>query len=107
MSGENSKKEFKELKLSTIRFFARFGAYFFLEEEVRVEDPTLYGNTMQAHRRWAQLGACNMRHNVRRRRTSKSGNLLSVMKFLYEALSLFSLRTKLRTTPRFLHGLSH
>ena len=43
MSGKNDNKEFKRLKLSTISFFVRFGAYFFLEEGWRVEGPTLYG----------------------------------------------------------------
>ena len=106
MSREKYNKESNNLKLSTVSFFVRFGAYFFLEEERRVEGPTLYGNTMQAHRRRAQFGACDMRHDLRRRRTSKSGNLLSVMKFLYGALSWFSPRAKLRTSPRFMHGLS-
>ena len=98
-------REFKHLNLNILCSILRFGAYFFLEEEGRVGDPTLCGNTMQAHRRWAQLGACDERSVVRRRRTSKSGNLLSVMKFLFEALAAFGNVTKLRTSPRFLHGL--
>ena len=43
MSGEKYNKESNNLKLSAISFFVRFEAYFFLEEEWRVEGPTLYG----------------------------------------------------------------
>ena len=107
MSGKNGNSESKHLNLSLLCFIIRIGAYlFFLEEEVRVGDPTLLGNTMQVHRRWAQLGASDKRGVVRRRRTSATVNSLSIMKFLFEALIQFSLRTKLQTSLRFLHGLS-
>ena len=33
--------------------------------------------------------------------------ILSITKFLFEALAMFSSVTKLRTSPRFLHGLSY
>ena len=39
MSGENGKSEFKHLNLNFISFIVRLGAYFFLEEEGRVERP--------------------------------------------------------------------
>ena len=80
---------------------------FCLEVAGRVEDSTFMGNTMQAHRRWAQLGGSHIKWKVRRRRTSTSAKILSITKFLFEALAMFSSWTKLRTSPRFLHGLSY
>ena len=64
VSGEKDNKESNKLILSAISFYVRFGAYFFLKEEWRVEGPTLYGNTMQVGRRPTQLGAYDMRHDV-------------------------------------------
>ena len=79
---------------------------FCLVEAGRVEDSTFMENTMQAHWRWAQLGAGHIKWKVRRRRTSASVKSLSITKFLFEAPIAFSVRTKLRTSPRFLHGLN-
>ena len=80
---------------------------FCLVEASRVEDSTFMENTMQAHRRWAQLGGCQIKWKVRRRRTSTYAQSLSITKFLFEALAIFSSWTKLRTSTRFLHGLTY
>ena len=88
-------------------FLLYHGLGFCLVEAGRVEDSTFMENTMQVHRRWAQLGGSHIKWKVRRRRTSTSVKSLSITKFLFEALAMFSSWTKLRTSSRFLHGLSH
>ena len=95
----------KHLNLNFLSAIVRIGAYFFPRRGMAGRRPDFISNTMQAHRRWAQLGECDMRRIVRRRRTSAITNFLSIIKFLSEALILCSLRTKLRTSARFLHGL--
>ena len=78
-----------------------------LEEADRAECPISKGKRhasgSKAHEAWCTAADCQ----VRRRRTSIFVRNLPIKKFLFEALAAFSSMTKLRTSARFLHGLSH
>ena len=64
-------------------------------------------NTMRVGRRPTKLGAPLPTVKCVEDELPYSSKNLPIKKFLFEALAAFSSMTKLRTSARFLHGLSH